>query len=128
MRRLDTCIRHCAMDTFLLSSEIMEQEIAKLKFHNKALLMMLQDVMNGSKIQHSEHFAIIMFDLSKQDLRQIVAWIRDYQSNIDEFCEQVCGLNAEIGDKSSVQLMIECLKNSHILPEKCQQILQDLAE
>lgn len=103
-----------------------EDEIAKLKFHNKALLMMLQDVMNGSKIQHSEHFAIIMFDLSKQDLRQVIEWIKNYEGNIGEFCEKIYGLNSEIGDKLSVQLMIECFKNSHMLPEKCHQILQDL--
>lgn len=85
----------------------MQAEIEKLKFHNKALLMMMQDVMNGVSVQHSEHFAIIMFDLSKQDYRQIVDWIGEYCGDIVNFCEKISQLKTEISGQLSVQLMIQ---------------------
>lgn len=83
--------------------------------------------MNGVSVQHSEHFAIIMFDLSKQDYRQIVDWIGEYRGDVVNFCDKISQLKTEISGQLSVQLMIECFKNSHILPEKCQQILNGLA-
>lgn len=100
---------------------------AKLRFHHQSLLMMLHDIMNGTAVLHSVHFAVITFDLSVRDLRKIVKWLRRYDGDcaafaarVEKRCPTVRGL--------AVELLLECLQNSHIVPAQCAAVLRDMAK
>lgn len=101
-----------------------KKRIAKLRFHHQSLLMMLHDIMNGTAVLHSVHFAVITFDLSVRDLRKIVKWLRRYDGDCADFAARVEKRCPTV--RGAVELLLECLQNSHIVPAQCAAVLRDM--
>ena len=56
-------------------------EIEKLKFHNTTLLTLI-GLLNDDKMQKPTiHETVVMFDLSKNDLRELSKLIQSYEGN-----------------------------------------------
>ena len=67
----------------------MQAEIEKLKFHRSTLVTWIGNIIGGDKTSPSIYEASILFDLSKQELRQIIECINNYDGNLELFKSRV---------------------------------------
>lgn len=90
----------------------MRADIDKLKFHNFTLLTIIGSVMEGDAVTPSLQEASVLFDLSKQELRAIIALVSDYDGDLAAFksnAAQICDTVSE----QNVMYIVEGIENSY---------------
>ena len=89
----------------------MRADIDKLKSHNFTLLTIIGSIIDGNAVLPSLQEASVLFDLSKQELRDIIALVSDYDGDLAAFkskSAQVCDTVTE----QSVMYIVSGIKNS----------------
>lgn len=89
----------------------MRADIDKLKSHNFTLLTIIGSIIDGNAVSPSLQEASVLFDLSKQELRDIIALVSDYDGDLATFkskAAQVCDTVSE----QSVMFIVAGIKNS----------------
>ena len=89
----------------------MRADIDKLKSHNFTLLTIIGSIIDGNAVSPSLQEASVLFDLSKQELRDIIALVSDYDGDLADFkskAAQVCDTVTE----QSVMYIVSGIKNS----------------
>lgn len=99
-------------------------EIEKVKFHNRSIITLLgllhEEKMNKTTI----HEAVVLFDLSKNDLRELKTLILDYDGN-NFSLEQKALLINPIFKKENLIFIIESFVNTGMFVEKGNEILSN---
>ncbi|WP_230656772.1 hypothetical protein [Psychrobacter sp. I-STPA10] len=85
----------------------MQAEIDKLKFHRSTLVTWIGHIIEGDKTSPSIYEASILFDLSKQELRQIMECINHYDGNLELFKTRVSPICDE-----GIFFIVEGIQNS----------------
>lgn len=68
-------------------------EIEKLKFHNTNLLTLISSLNDEKMQQLTIHETIVMFDLSKNDLRAFTELVQNYEGNNHIFEQKALEIN-----------------------------------
>lgn len=98
-------------------------EIEKLKFHNSTLLT-LMGLVNEDKMQTlTIHEAIVMFDLSKNDFRELTKLIQSYEGNNFAFEQKALEINLVFKRKNLIGI-VQSFVASEMLVEKSLRILK----
>ena len=102
----------------------MKSEIAKLRSHNLTLLTLIGNMMGEDMVSPSIHEASILFDLSKQDLRQLTDVIKRYDGDLAAFKTKAAKICRNVTE-NSIFFIVEGFRNSGSgeFVETCQQIL-----
>ncbi len=97
-------------------------EIEKIKFHNTSLLTLV-GLLNDDKMQEPTiHETVVMFDLSKNDLREITKLIQSYDGN-NFALEQKALIINPIFKRNNIISIVKSLVVSGMFVEKCMEIL-----
>lgn len=99
-------------------------EIEKLKFHNRSLLTLIGNLHEEELENTTIHEAVISFDLSKTDLRQLKELIMNYDKNRFAF-EQKALLINPVFSRDNLLFIIECFVNSEMFTTMGNEILDD---
>lgn len=99
-------------------------EIEKLKFHNRSLLTLIGHL-NEEELENTTiHEAVVSFDLSKNDLRELKELIMNYDKNRFAF-EQKALLINPVFSRDNLLFIIECFVNSEMFTTMGNEILDD---
>lgn len=100
------------------------EEIEKLKFHNQTLLTLLGNLQPDAMENTTIHKAVILFDLSKSDLRGLKDLIINYDHNRFAF-EQKALLINPVFSKDNLLFIVNSFVSSEILTTFGNEILND---
>ncbi len=102
----------------------LRDEIEKVKFHNRSLLTLLGSL-NEEKMEKTTIYeAVVMFDLSKRDLRELKALIMDYNGN-NFALEQKALLINPVLTKDNLIFIIKSFMNAEMLIKQGNEILNN---
>ncbi|MBU9674378.1 hypothetical protein KQ939_15440 [Planococcus sp. CP5-4] len=104
-------------------AERLHQEIEKLKFHNRTLLVLLGNLLEEKMQEPTIHEAIVVHDLSKPELQAFTQLIRDYEGDVKAFQQQASGMGHKFTGLT-VKGLLQAFIESEILAGKCEEILQ----
>lgn len=99
-------------------------EIEKLKFHNRSLLTLIGNLHEEELENTSIHEAVVSFDLSKNDLRDLKELIMNYDKNRFAF-EQKALLINPVFSRDNLLFIIQCFINSEMFINMGNEILDD---
>ena len=99
-------------------------EIEKLKFHNRSLLTLIGNLHEEELKNTTIHEAVVSFDLSKNDLRELKELIMNYDKNRFAF-EQKALLINPVFSRDNLLFIIECFINSEMFTTMGNEILDD---
>ena len=100
------------------------EEIEKLKFHNRTLLTLLGNLHPDAMEDTTIHEAVILIDLSKNDLRKLKDLIINYDQNRFAF-EQKALLINPVFSKDNLLFLVNSFVNSEMLIANGNTILSD---
>ncbi|WP_211654212.1 hypothetical protein [Planococcus alpniumensis] len=104
-------------------AERLHQEIEKLKFHNRTLLVLLGNLLEEKMQEPTIHEAIVVHDLSKAELQVFTQLIRGYSGDIKAFEQQAAGMGPKFTNLT-VKGLLRGFAGSGMLSGKCEEILQ----
>lgn len=100
----------------------LSEEIEKVKFHNRSLLTLL-GLLNEEKMEKTTIYeAVVMFDLSKKDLRGLKTLIMDYNGN-NFALEQKSLLINPVLTKDNLIFIIKSFVNAEMFIKQGNEIL-----
>lgn len=97
--------------------EALKSEIEKLKYHNTNLLMLIGSLHKDGIRQPSIHETIVIFDVSKSDLRGFTDLIKNYDGNHSELEKKALKINP-VFKRDTIIFMIKSFIASEILQEQ----------
>lgn len=97
-------------------------EIEKLKFHNTNLLTLMGSLNDEKMQQPTIHETIVMFDLSKNDLRAFTELVQNYEGEIHLFEQKALGINA-VFRRNNIISILKSFVTSEIVEKKSKEIL-----
>lgn len=99
-------------------------EIEKVKFHNRSLLTLL-GLLNEEKMEKTTIYeAVVMFDLSKKDLRELKTLIIDYNGNNFAFEQKALLINPVL-TKDNLIFIIKSFINAEMFIKQANEILKN---
>ncbi|QNR20734.1 hypothetical protein HNY42_07205 [Exiguobacterium sp. Helios] len=100
------------------------EEIEKLKFHNRTLLTLLGNLNPDALENTTIHEAVILFDLSKNDLRELKDLIIHYDRNRFVFEQKALMINPVLST-DNLLFLVKSFVNSEMLTAIGNTILTD---
>jgi len=100
------------------------EEIEKLKFHNRTLLTLLGNLHQDAMEDTTIHESIILFDLSKNDLRELKDLIMHHDQNRFAFEQKALMINP-VFSKDSLLFLVKSFVNSEMFTTIGNTILSD---
>lgn len=102
----------------------LSDEIEKVKFHNRSLLTLL-GLLNEEKMKKTTIYeTVVMFDLSKKDLRELKTLIMDYKGNNFALEQRVLLINP-ILTKDNLIFIIKSFVNTEMFIKQGNKILNN---
>lgn len=98
-------------------------EIEKLKFHNTNLLTLIGSLQDNQMQQPTIYETIVMFDLSKDDLRKLTKLVQDYDGN-NFALEQKALIINPLFHKNNIISILKSFITSGMLKNKSNEILK----
>lgn len=98
-------------------------EIEKLKFHNTSLLTLIGSLHNEQMQQPTIHETVVMFDLSKNDLRGFTGLVQNYNGNNYKLEEDALKINP-VFRKNNIISMLKSFISSEMLVDKSNEIIK----
>lgn len=102
----------------------LSDEIEKVKFHNRSLLTLLGLLHEKEMEKTTIYEAVVLFDLSKSDLRELKTLILDYQGN-NFALEQKALLINPLLKKDNLLFIIKSFINTEMFIKKGNEILNN---
>ena len=102
----------------------LSDEIEKVKFHNRSLLTLLGLLHEKEMEKITIYEAVVLFDLSKSDLRELKTLILDYQGN-NFALEQKALLINPLLKKDNLLFIIKSFINTEMFIKKGNEILNN---
>lgn len=99
-------------------------EIEKVKFHNRSLLTLIGTINEDKMEETTIYEATVMFDLSKQDLRELKILIENYTGNNFAFEQKALKINPAF-KKNNLIFILKAFLNTSMFEEKISLILQN---
>ncbi|WP_411843111.1 hypothetical protein [Salinicoccus sp. HZC-1] len=98
-------------------------EIEKLKFHNTSLLTLV-GLLNDEKMQEPTiQETVVMFDLSKDDLRELTKLIQSYEGNNFALEQKALKINP-IFKKQNIISIVKSFVTSGMFEKKSKEIIK----
>ncbi|MGM0898003.1 MAG: hypothetical protein ACQEV0_08885 [Bacillota bacterium] len=104
-------------------SSALRQEIEKLKFHNRTLMTWIGNMLEDKSQALTIHEAIVMHDLSKEDLQCLERLISGFNGDISVFEQLAKEVNPTF-TKASIVGILQAFIVSGVLEEKSREILR----
>ena len=102
----------------------LSDEIEKIKFHNRSLLTLL-GLLNEDKMEKTTIYeAVVLFDLSKKDLRELKTLIMDYSGN-NFALEQKALLINPVLTRDNLLFIIKSFVNAEMFIKRGNEILNN---
>ncbi len=102
----------------------LSDEIEKVKFHNRSLLTLL-GLLNEEKMEKITIYeAVVMFDLSKKDLRELKTLIMDYNGNNFALEQKALMINPVL-TKNNLIFIIKSFANTEMFIKQASEILNN---
>lgn len=98
-------------------------EIEKLKFHNTNLLTLIGSLHDKQMQQPTIHETVVMFDLSKSDLRGFTELVQNYDGSNDKLEENALKINP-VFQKNNIISILKSFITSEMLVDKSKIILK----
>lgn len=98
-------------------------EIEKLKFHNTNLLTLIGTLHDEQMQQPTIHETIVMFDLSKHDLREFTELVQSYNGSNYKLEEDALKVNPVLR-KNNIISILKSFITSEMLVDKSSEILK----
>lgn len=98
-------------------------EVEKIKFHNTSLLTLIGLLKDEKMQQPTIQETVVMFDLSKNDLRELTKLIQSYEGNIFALEQKALKINL-IFKKENIISIVKSFITSGMLEKKCNEILE----
>lgn len=98
-------------------------EIEKLKFHNISLLTLIGLVNEDKMQQPTIQETIVMFDLSKEDLREFTKLVRNYDGNNFALEQKALKINP-VFKRENIISILKSFITSEMMDEKSREILE----
>lgn len=91
----------------------LQDEVAKLKFHNSCLLYLIGELRDTKKLKSPTMQEVcVLFDLSNDDLKIVLNNIQNFDGDLDKFItDTLSALNEKISD-DGLFFIIKGIKNS----------------
>lgn len=102
--------------------KILLDEIEKLKFHNTSLLTLIGLLHAKDMKEPTIHETVVLFDLSKKDLREFSALVKNYNGNNLAFEQKALKINP-IFKRRNIIFILKSFIVSEMFLEKSQEIL-----
>ena len=103
--------------------EKLSAEIEKLKFHNTGLLTLIGSLHNEQMQRPTIHETVVMFDLSKNDLRGFTELVQNYDGSNYKLEEEALKLNP-VFRKNNIISILKSFITSEMLVDKSNEILK----
>lgn len=104
--------------------QALSDEIEKIKFHNRSLLTLL-GLLNEEKMEKTTIYeAVVMFDLSKKDLRELKTLIMDYNGNNFALEQKALMVNPVL-TKNNLIFIIKSFANTEMFIKQANEILNN---
>lgn len=97
-------------------------EIEKLKFHNTSLLTLIGSLHEDQMQQPTIHETVVMFDLSKSDLRDFTELVKNYDGNNYKLEEAALKINP-VFRKNNIIPILKSFIFSEMLVDKSTEII-----
>lgn len=104
-------------------SAALRKEIENLKFHNRTLMTWIGNMLEDKSQALTIHEAIIVHDLSKEDLQGLERLISGFNGDVAVFEQRVKEVNPTL-TKASIIGILQAFIVSGALEEKSQEILR----
>lgn len=98
-------------------------EIEKLKFHNTNLLTLIGTLHDEQMQQPTIHETIVMFDLSKNDLREFTDLVQNYDGSNYKLEEDALKVNP-VFRKNNIISILKSFITSEMLVDKSKEIIK----
>ncbi|WP_026859845.1 hypothetical protein [Jeotgalicoccus psychrophilus] len=98
-------------------------EIEKLKFHNTSLLTLISSLHDEQMQQPTIHETVVLFDLSKSDLRGFTKLVQDYDGSNYKLEEEALKINP-VFRKNNIISILKSFITSEMLVDKSTEILK----
>lgn len=105
----------------------LQDEIAKLKFHNSCLLYLIDELRHNKKLKTpTMQDVCVLFDLSNDELKVVLKNIQSFDGDLDRFSHDTLNeLNKKIS-ANSLFFIIKGIKNSTngTVKQSCKKLLK----
>ena len=98
-------------------------EIEKLKFHNTSLLMLIGSLHGKQMQEPTIHETVVMFDLSKNDLRVFTELVQNYDGSNYKLEEEALKINP-VFRKNNIISVLKSFITSEMLVDKSNEIIK----
>lgn len=114
----------CSLQNTDKKYQALSDEIEKIKFHNRSLLTLL-GLLNEEKMEKTTIYeAVVMFDLSKKDLRELKTLIMDYNGNNFALEQKALMVNPVL-TKNNLIFIIKSFANTEMFIKQANEILNN---
>lgn len=103
--------------------EKLSTEIEKLKFHNTSLLTLIGSLHENQMQQPTIHETVVMFDLSKSNLRDFTELVQNYDGSNYKLEEEALKINL-VFRKNNIISVLKSFITSEMLVDKSTKILK----
>lgn len=114
------------MNTSDKNYKFLIDEIEKVKFHNRSLLTLLGNIHKEAMEKTTIHEAIIFYDLSKTDLRELKDLIMNYDKNQFAFEQKALMINP-VFTIDNLLFIVKSFVNTEMFITMGNKILEDYA-
>lgn len=98
-------------------------EIEKLKFHNTNLLTLIGSLKDDSMPRTTIQESIVLFDLSKNDLRRFTELVKNYDGDNFSLEQKALSINP-VFNKNNIISIVKSFVTSEMLEKKSNEILK----